>query len=186
MCNSAVNPRGGGCVHRVEHILGNLVMQLLLGIPLELVHKGFEVGMVYLAGVLAGEPPLYKTPTPLVHCFELDQGVLCFLCVGGTRPLTLGSVIGDPPQRNSIFNVFQFMPASHKNLLAFSHPCPDHMPLNVQNPPRTENFSADGRPTQREKKDAFSNSSHGNGVRKCLKCSRGGDASCGTRQRRSL
>ncbi|XP_056142191.1 rhomboid-related protein 2 [Lampris incognitus] len=38
----------------VEHILGNLVMQLLLGIPLELVHKGFEVGMVYLAGVLAG------------------------------------------------------------------------------------------------------------------------------------
>ncbi|XP_071382302.1 rhomboid-related protein 2 [Centroberyx affinis] len=38
----------------VEHILGNLVMQLLLGIPLELVHKGFEVGMVYMAGVLAG------------------------------------------------------------------------------------------------------------------------------------
>lgn len=39
----------------VEHIVGNLFMQLLLGIPLELVHKGFEVGMVYLAGVLAGE-----------------------------------------------------------------------------------------------------------------------------------
>ncbi|XP_042280070.1 rhomboid-related protein 2 [Thunnus albacares] len=38
----------------VEHIVGNLIMQLLLGIPLELVHKGFEVGMVYLAGVLAG------------------------------------------------------------------------------------------------------------------------------------
>ncbi|XP_067095025.1 rhomboid-related protein 2 isoform X1 [Osmerus mordax] len=38
----------------VQHILGNLVMQLLLGIPLELVHKGFEVGMVYMAGVLAG------------------------------------------------------------------------------------------------------------------------------------
>lgn len=38
----------------VEHIVGNLVMQLLLGIPLELVHKGFEVGMVYMAGVLAG------------------------------------------------------------------------------------------------------------------------------------
>lgn len=42
-------------LNRVEHIVGNLVMQLLLGIPLELVHKGFEVGMVYLAGVLAGE-----------------------------------------------------------------------------------------------------------------------------------
>ncbi|XP_034029991.1 rhomboid-related protein 2 [Thalassophryne amazonica] len=38
----------------VEHIVGNLIMQLLLGIPLELVHKGFEVGMVYTAGVLAG------------------------------------------------------------------------------------------------------------------------------------
>ncbi|KAM4600533.1 rhomboid-related protein 2 isoform 2-T2 [Polymixia lowei] len=37
----------------VEHILGNLVLQLVLGIPLELVHKGFEVGMVYMAGVLA-------------------------------------------------------------------------------------------------------------------------------------
>lgn len=46
-------------VNRVEHIVGNLVLQLLLGIPLELVHKGFEVGMVYLAGVLAGER----------HCF---------------------------------------------------------------------------------------------------------------------
>ncbi|XP_072316223.1 rhomboid-related protein 2 [Eucyclogobius newberryi] len=38
----------------VEHIVGNLLMQLLLGIPLELVHKGFEVGMVYLSGVIAG------------------------------------------------------------------------------------------------------------------------------------
>lgn len=38
----------------VEHIVGNLLLQLLLGIPLELVHKGFEVGMVYMAGVVAG------------------------------------------------------------------------------------------------------------------------------------
>nr|XP_006631583.1 PREDICTED: rhomboid-related protein 2 [Lepisosteus oculatus]XP_015204374.1 PREDICTED: rhomboid-related protein 2 [Lepisosteus oculatus]XP_015204376.1 PREDICTED: rhomboid-related protein 2 [Lepisosteus oculatus] len=38
----------------VEHILGNLTLQLLLGIPLELVHKGIEVGTVYLSGVLAG------------------------------------------------------------------------------------------------------------------------------------
>uniref|UniRef100_A0A8B9LVP9 Rhomboid-related protein 2 n=1 Tax=Astyanax mexicanus TaxID=7994 RepID=A0A8B9LVP9_ASTMX len=38
----------------IQHIVGNLVLQLLLGIPLELVHKGFEVGMVYLGGVLAG------------------------------------------------------------------------------------------------------------------------------------
>ncbi|CAJ1062747.1 rhomboid-related protein 2 [Xyrichtys novacula] len=38
----------------VEHIVGNLVMQLVVGIPLELVHKGFEVGSVYMSGVLAG------------------------------------------------------------------------------------------------------------------------------------
>lgn len=38
----------------VEHIVGNLVMQLLLGIALEMVHKGFEIGMVYMAGVIAG------------------------------------------------------------------------------------------------------------------------------------
>nr|XP_010980688.2 rhomboid-related protein 2 isoform X1 [Camelus dromedarius] len=38
----------------VQHILGNLVMQLILGIPLEMVHKGLRVGLVYLAGVIAG------------------------------------------------------------------------------------------------------------------------------------
>lgn len=48
-------------VFSVEHILGNLLMQLLLGIPLELVHKGFEVGMVYMAGVLAGKHLHYQS-----------------------------------------------------------------------------------------------------------------------------
>ncbi|XP_012860838.1 rhomboid-related protein 2 [Echinops telfairi] len=38
----------------VQHIVGNLVMQLILGIPLEMVHKGHRVGLVYLAGVIAG------------------------------------------------------------------------------------------------------------------------------------
>ncbi|XP_070116526.1 rhomboid-related protein 2 isoform X3 [Equus caballus] len=38
----------------VQHILGNLIMQLVLGIPLEMVHKGLRVGLVYLAGVTAG------------------------------------------------------------------------------------------------------------------------------------
>lgn len=52
------------CLPSVEHIVGNLVMQLVLGIPLELVHKGFEVGMVYLAGVLAGEHHLYPPSPP--------------------------------------------------------------------------------------------------------------------------
>lgn len=58
----------------VEHILGNLVMQLLLGIPLELVHKGFEVGMVYLAGVLAGEKhslSLFLLKYRLIKSFQI-------------------------------------------------------------------------------------------------------------------
>ncbi|XP_068125112.1 rhomboid-related protein 2 isoform X2 [Hyperolius riggenbachi] len=38
----------------VQHIIGNLTLQLLLGIPLELVHKGHRVGLVYLAGVIGG------------------------------------------------------------------------------------------------------------------------------------
>lgn len=42
-------------------------MQLLLGIPLELVHKGFEVGMVYLAGVLAGKEHLAFSFSTTAH-----------------------------------------------------------------------------------------------------------------------
>nr|XP_033812074.1 rhomboid-related protein 2 isoform X1 [Geotrypetes seraphini]XP_033812075.1 rhomboid-related protein 2 isoform X1 [Geotrypetes seraphini] len=38
----------------VQHILGNLFLQLVLGIPLELVHKGLRIGLVYLAGVIGG------------------------------------------------------------------------------------------------------------------------------------
>ncbi|XP_063300578.1 rhomboid-related protein 2 [Pelobates fuscus] len=38
----------------VQHIIGNLFLQLLIGIPLELVHKGHRVGLVYLAGVIGG------------------------------------------------------------------------------------------------------------------------------------
>ncbi|XP_074161317.1 rhomboid-related protein 2 isoform X2 [Sminthopsis crassicaudata] len=38
----------------VQHICGNLLMQLLLGLPLEMVHKGHRVGLVYLSGVVAG------------------------------------------------------------------------------------------------------------------------------------
>nr|XP_020839265.1 rhomboid-related protein 2 isoform X2 [Phascolarctos cinereus] len=37
-----------------QHICGNVLMQLLLGLPLEMVHKGHRVGLVYLSGVFAG------------------------------------------------------------------------------------------------------------------------------------
>jgi len=36
-------------------MIGNLVFQLLLGIPLELVHKFWRVGLVYCLGVIAGQ-----------------------------------------------------------------------------------------------------------------------------------
>ncbi|XP_054722866.1 rhomboid-related protein 2-like [Uloborus diversus] len=36
------------------HIFFNLLIQLLLGVPLEMVHKGWRVMLVYLGGVLAG------------------------------------------------------------------------------------------------------------------------------------
>lgn len=38
----------------VKHILSNLIFQLLLGIPLEMVHKFWRVGIVYCLGVIAG------------------------------------------------------------------------------------------------------------------------------------
>ncbi|OCT94367.1 rhomboid, veinlet-like 2 L homeolog isoform X1 [Xenopus laevis] len=38
----------------VQHIIGNLALQLFLGIPLELVHKGHRIGLVYVAGVIGG------------------------------------------------------------------------------------------------------------------------------------
>lgn len=36
------------------HLVGNLIFQLLLGLPLELVHKWWRVLIVYLTGVIAG------------------------------------------------------------------------------------------------------------------------------------
>lgn len=57
----------------VQHILGNLLMQLVVGIALELVHKGFEVGMVYLSGVLAGETYLFS----VFHLTASEQRNTC-------------------------------------------------------------------------------------------------------------
>lgn len=38
----------------IEHIMGNVLLQLVVGVPLEMVHKGLRVGIVYMSGVLAG------------------------------------------------------------------------------------------------------------------------------------
>lgn len=57
----------------VQHILGNLLMQLVVGIALELVHKGFEVGMVYICGVLAGENYLFCLS---LNCLKTENHLL--------------------------------------------------------------------------------------------------------------
>ncbi|XP_050524810.1 rhomboid-related protein 2 isoform X2 [Daktulosphaira vitifoliae] len=36
------------------HLIVNLIVQVLLGIPLEMVHRGWRVVLIYLSGVLAG------------------------------------------------------------------------------------------------------------------------------------
>lgn len=39
---------------RAFHLVINLLVQILLGVPLEMVHKWWRVLIVYFAGVLAG------------------------------------------------------------------------------------------------------------------------------------
>lgn len=36
------------------HLIFNLTVQLLVGLPLEMVHGSLRIGVVYMAGVLAG------------------------------------------------------------------------------------------------------------------------------------
>lgn len=40
--------------HRVEHLGLNVVLQLLVGVPLEMVHGATRIGLIYVAGVVAG------------------------------------------------------------------------------------------------------------------------------------
>ncbi|KAI6229894.1 Rhomboid domain-containing protein [Aphelenchoides fujianensis] len=37
-----------------SHLIGNVVMQLLIGVPLEMVHKFWRIGALYTAGVITG------------------------------------------------------------------------------------------------------------------------------------
>lgn len=42
-------------VHSYVHIISNLIFQLLIGLPLEMVHGFWRVGPLYVIGVIAGE-----------------------------------------------------------------------------------------------------------------------------------
>lgn len=47
-----------------EHLFGNCLMQLLIGIPLEMVHGPLRVGLIYSIGVIVGGcTDLIVTPT---------------------------------------------------------------------------------------------------------------------------
>lgn len=40
--------------HRYVHLLSNVLVALVVGIPLEMVHKGWRLLLLYVAGVVAG------------------------------------------------------------------------------------------------------------------------------------
>ena len=71
-------------------------MQLLLGIPLELVHKGFEVGMVYMAGVLAGECHLFGPVRLTLYRYTSRLG-LCLHPYYLPREITIVLFVHIPP-----------------------------------------------------------------------------------------
>jgi len=56
---------------RIEHLGLNMAMQLLVGVPLEMVHGALRIGLVYMCGVLAGE----SNPGGRAVCNEK----MCFL-----------------------------------------------------------------------------------------------------------
>lgn len=41
-------------LYRIEHLGLNVVLQLLVGVPLEMVHGATRIALVYVAGVVAG------------------------------------------------------------------------------------------------------------------------------------
>ena len=67
------------------HLFFNVVVQVVVGIPLEMVHGSFRIFIVYMAGVLAGEEvgePVFlvgwgrakhSTPSHFNNITEIDQ-----------------------------------------------------------------------------------------------------------------
>ncbi|ERL87881.1 hypothetical protein D910_05269, partial [Dendroctonus ponderosae] len=60
------------------HIIVNLVIQLVLGVPLEMVHKWWRVLLLYFAGVIAGSLATSITD-PRVRLAGASGGVYCLL-----------------------------------------------------------------------------------------------------------
>ncbi|XP_072934187.1 rhomboid-related protein 2 isoform X2 [Epargyreus clarus] len=62
----------------VVHLLVNLLVQLFLGVPLEMVHKWWRVTLVYLAGVVAGSLATSLTD-PRVYLAGASGGVYALI-----------------------------------------------------------------------------------------------------------
>jgi membrane associated rhomboid family serine protease len=64
--------------YRVVHLVVNLLVQLLLGVPLEMVHRWWRVLIVYIAGVVAGSLGTSVTD-PYVFLAGASGGVYAIL-----------------------------------------------------------------------------------------------------------
>lgn len=60
------------------HLTVNLIVQLLLGVPLEMVHRGWRVVLIYLSGVLAGSLATSVTD-PSVYLAGASGGVYALI-----------------------------------------------------------------------------------------------------------
>ncbi|KAE9414305.1 hypothetical protein Angca_008534 [Angiostrongylus cantonensis] len=65
-------------VWRVLHLLGNMVVQILIGVPLEVVHKPWRIAPLYLMAVLSGSLLQY-TLDPKVYMVGASAGVYALL-----------------------------------------------------------------------------------------------------------
>lgn len=78
---------------RVFHLLVNLAVQILLGIPLEMVHKWWRVLLVYFAGVLAGSLATSITD-PDVRLAGASGGVYSLITAHVASIIMVSLVIG--------------------------------------------------------------------------------------------
>lgn len=65
-------------ISRQTHLTVNLIVQLLLGVPLEMVHRGWRVVLIYLSGVLAGSLATSVTD-PNVYLAGASGGVYALI-----------------------------------------------------------------------------------------------------------
>uniref|UniRef100_T1GRT4 EF-hand domain-containing protein n=1 Tax=Megaselia scalaris TaxID=36166 RepID=T1GRT4_MEGSC len=86
----------------LSHLLGNLVIQVILGILLELVHHWWRVSLVYLAGVIAGSMGTSLT-SPDVFLAGASGGVYALITAH------IATIIMNWSEMNFVASVLQFL-----------------------------------------------------------------------------